>query len=122
MRREIASQIADRVIVKLAEEPGVADRAYTQVAGPWAAAAVAPDGKRIKTLAHTWLGEAAGKGTGALLGAGAGAALGALLASRSAVVSPRIGAIIGALGGAGLGTGIGGTVGRDRGLHSGLAD
>ena len=120
--QNVSSQIADRVLVKLAEEPGIADRAYTQIEGPWAAAAVAPEGKRIKALTHTWLKEKAGKGTGALLGAGAGAALGALLASRSAVVSPRIGAMIGMLGGAGVGVGAGGAVGRDRGLRSGFAD
>ena len=120
--KKIAEQIADRVLVKLAADPNVLDRAYTQIEGPWAAAAVAPEGKRIKALTHTWLKETAGQGAGALMGAGAGAALGALIAARSAVVPPRLGAILGMLGGAGVGLGVGGIVGRDRGLHSGFED
>jgi len=118
-----APTVAEGMAVKLAEDPGTANRILTALLGPLYAGATAPEGQGWKTYGAT-----AGQGNiGALAGAGIGGAGGAGLGALAALLSrgkfkPGRGALSGGMGGAGLGTVLGQQIGLQKGLTTGYEE
>ncbi len=123
--RKIASEIADKVWAKLAEdvEPTESQRMAALFGGPIVGSLLAPEGKGVRTYGHM-----VGKGVGGALGGGvagggAGAGLGALIAllSKGKIRGGGAATMGGGIG-AGLGATAGGVYGQDAGLRSGFKD
>jgi hypothetical protein len=123
--QKIASQIADRVLVKMAEgERGRMDpeqaRLIAALFGPAGGAAIAPEGTRARTFGHMVGKGSVGQLAGTAAGGGAGAGLGALAALLSrGRFTPGQGAGVGGLGGGVLGGLAGNTIGNIKGYESG---
>jgi hypothetical protein len=121
--QKIASQIADRVLVKMAEEDELTPDQLKNLAmflGPIGGAAVAPEGAGARTFGHMAGKGLAGQLAGTAAGGGVGAGLGALgaLLSRGRI-TPRQGAVMGGIGGGMLGGLTGQALGSRSGFESG---